>query len=327
MAADFNYTMTSTDDAISIFMGVMLTLITFIGVPLNMKAIKYLREGSSCQFRLIEQLPISMCFCNLIQVFPLYILNAACAFARKWILGLPMCQLMGFWVHFNANSSIWHLVAYAMEQRRAVGFNTNINFSWSSTANWKKYAPFVLVWMHGFFWSVIPFSGWSGYQFEGIGLSCSVTWESTDAGSISYTICILIFNFIIPVVIIAYCYLKIFTMFKSHIAGLSSSVAASTEARNRAKLHKLAVIACIMTGSFLFCWAPYAIVAVYMIFAQRRAPPVLVTLPAVFAKCSIVIYPSFIIMKKIAFKLRFHKAARPVVTRVNEQSVQAIAMA
>ena len=324
MASEFNYTMTSTDDAISIFMGVMFTLITFIGVPLNIKAIKDLREGSSSQFRLIEQLPISMCFCNLIQVFPLYILNAVCAFARKWILGLPMCQFMGFWVHFNANSSIWHLVAYALEQRRLVASNSNINSAQHNTANWKTYAPLVLVWMHGFFWSVIPFSGWCGYQFEGIGLSCSVTWERTDAGSISYTICILIFNFIIPVVVIAYCYLKIFMMFKSHIAGLPSSLAASTEARNKAKLHKLAVIACVMTGSFLFCWAPYAMVGMYMIFMQRPALPLLVTLPALFAKCSVVIFPAFIVMKKAAFKLRLNEAARPVVTKTNEHPVQAV---
>ena len=324
MAADFNYKMTSSDEVASILMGVMFSLITFIGVPINIKAIRALRQRSSIQFKLIEQLPISMCFCNLIQAFPLYILYAICAFARSWILGFPLCQFTGFWVHFNANSSIWHLVAYALEQRRAAGINNNINLAWNNTANWKKYTPLILAWIHGFFWSVIPFSGWCGYQFEGIGLSCSVTWEKTDAGSISYTTCILIFNFIIPVVVIAYCYTKIFMAFKNHVTGLSSPLATSTQARNKEKLRKLAVITCVMTGSFLFCWAPYAIVAVYMIFAQRQAPPVLVTLPAVFAKCSIVIYPSFIVMKTAAFKLRLNEAARPVVTKITAHPVQEV---
>ena len=318
MTADFEYKMNSADEAISIFMGVMFAIIICLSIPLNISAINILKKRSKRQLKLIEMIPISMCFCNLIQTFPLYILYAICAFARKWILGFPMCQFMGFWVHFNANSSIWHLVAYSLEQRRAVGSDNNLNIAWHDIADWKKYTTLALAWLHGLFWSIIPFTGWCGYQFEGLGSSCSVTWEYTDAGSVTYTICILIFNFIFPCVIIANCYLKIFLNFKSHVSSLSSSIAASTQVRNKIRLRKLATVGGLMTGSFLFSWAPYAVIAVYMVCIQRPAHPILVTVPAVFAKCSVVIYPSFIIMRKSTFKLRWGEVSRPIVTKANE---------
>ena len=322
MAADFAYDMNGTEQGISIFLGIMFTLIACIGVPINIGAIKALRQRSNTQFKLIEQIPVSMCFCNLIQTFPIYILYAVCAFARKWILGFPMCQFMGFWVHFNANSSIWHLVAYALEQRRAVGSDNSICLAWQNIANWKRYSILALIWLHGLFWSIIPFTGWCGYQFEGLGLSCSITWESTDSGSVSYTVCILIFNFVIPVVVIINCYLKIFNKFRNHISSLSSPVAASSQARNKIKLRKLAVVGCLMTGTFLFAWAPYAIVGVYMVFMQKPANPILVTVPALFAKFSVIIYPSFILLKKSTFKLRIGETSRPVVTKTNEQQTR-----
>ena len=303
MATSVDYKMNSIEEGFSIGLGVMFLLITCFGVPINIAAIKTLKKQTSNHLKLMEQIPISMCVCNIIHMFPIYLLHALCAFYRKWILGLPICQFMGFWVHFNGNSSIWHLVLYALEQRRLVCSDHNINPAMDNTAAWKKYAKLSFAWLHGLFWSIIPFSGWCGYQYEGLGLSCSVTWEYTDAGSLTYTISILIFNFIFPMVIIINCYTKIFLKFKTHVDCQSSSIVTSAQARNKVKLRKLAVIVCFMSGSFIFAWAPYAGVAVYMLFTQRRAHPILVTLPAGFAKCSVVIFPIFILLKKSVFKL------------------------
>lgn len=325
MGDDFEYTMTDADRAISIFIGVMFVIITCFGVPVNILAIKVLKKNSSHQLKLIEQIPISMCASNLIQLFPLYLILSISAFKQKWVFGFPFCQFSGFWVHFHSNASIWHLVAYAMEQRRAVGSERSVTAAWNNMNKWKKYLVVSLVWLHGLFWSIIPFSGWCGYAFEGLGLSCSVTWESRDNGSLSYTISILLFNFLIPIVIIANCYLKIFSHFKNHIVNLSLPLDSSIQARNRVKLRKLAVVGSFMTGSFLFAWAPYAAVGLYMIFTQQRAPAMLVTLPAVFAKCSVVIYPLVIILKRSAFKLRFGNTSqsRQIVTRTVEQQTNA----
>lgn len=318
MANDFEHEFTKADEGVSIFIGIMYVLITTFGLPINISAIKLLRKHGSAQFKLIEQIPISMCICNILQMFPLYILYSICAFRCKWVLGFPFCQFMGFWVHFNANSSIWHLVAYALEQQRAVGSDNGVNLAWQNVADWKKYLTLLLVWFQGLFWSIIPFSGWCGYQFEGLGLSCSITWEEPDVGSISYTVCIFLVNFIFPTVIIVSCYFKIFTKFKNHIVNLSSPLATSAQVRNKAKLRKLAVVGCFMTGSFLFSWAPYAAVGLFMVLTQRKAHPILVSLPAVFAKCSVIIYPCFILLKKSAFKLKIGETSRGIISKINE---------
>jgi r-opsin len=59
------------------------------------------------------------------------------------------------------------------------------------------------------FWTLMPVIGWSTYDYEGTGASCSIKWEERSLNVISYNITILIFVYLIPVIIIIIMNVKI----------------------------------------------------------------------------------------------------------------------
>lgn len=55
---------------------------------------------------------------------------------------------------------------------------------------------------YGLFWSTMPLFGWSHYSLEANNLFCSVEWHERTLNVQSYNVCMFIFVFFIPLVII-----------------------------------------------------------------------------------------------------------------------------
>lgn len=51
-----------------------------------------------------------------------------------------------------------------------------------------------------FFWSIVPFLGWSHYTVEGAQIGCSVEWNIRTFNVVSYNIAITIFVFLLPLI-------------------------------------------------------------------------------------------------------------------------------
>lgn len=289
------------EKAVTIFVGVVLVMLNCFGVPINIAAIKMLAKRGTG--KLVDKLPISMCICNLIQMFPLYLLNAVACFRNRWLYGEVGCYIYGFWVNYTANVLIWHLASYAIEQRKAVNNSAAASQAWRHTPGWQQLLVLSLIWLQGLFWGIAPFAKWGGYELEGLQISCSVAWERTDTSSLLYTIMLFMASFVLPVLIIIYCYVSIFKRFRTHVESMPSSISTvNNAARNQAKLRKLALIGVFMTASFVFAWSPYAIGAIATIIRKKTIHPILATLPAVFAKCSCIIYPTIMLLKRASFK-------------------------
>ena len=58
-------------------------------------------------------------------------------------------------------------------------------------------------------WSALPFFGWSYYSLEGGLTSCSVEWASQEWNVYSYNVTIFVFAFLIPLIFIVYCNIKL----------------------------------------------------------------------------------------------------------------------
>lgn len=67
----------------------------------------------------------------------------------------------------------------------------------------------LLVWFFCLFWAVAPLLGWSSYGPEGVQTSCSLAWEERSWSNYSYLILYTLLCFILPVIIIIYCYSKV----------------------------------------------------------------------------------------------------------------------
>ena len=151
--------------------------------------------------------------------------------------------------------------------------------------------------------------GWSGYGFDGIGISCSIRWQSGDTGNISYTILLLILAFVAPVIIICFAYMKIYQKVNSHNRSIFQNLRhvvlkekANTEITMLTihqglsqfvmfKEGRIAKVGFIMASAFCLAWLPYAVVSMMAVRGSSSISPLAATIPAIIAKSSTCYFP------------------------------------
>uniref|UniRef100_A0A803T2G6 G-protein coupled receptors family 1 profile domain-containing protein n=1 Tax=Anolis carolinensis TaxID=28377 RepID=A0A803T2G6_ANOCA len=151
-------------------------------------------------------------------------------------------------------------------------------------------------WLYSLIWTVPPLIGWSSYGLEGAGTSCSVRWTSETLESVTYIICLFIFCLAIPVLVMIYCYARLFYAVKQ-VGKLRK-----TSARKR-EFHVLFMIITTII-CYLICWMPYGVIALLATFGRPGlVSPVASVIPSILAKSSTVFNPIiYILMNKQFYK-------------------------
>lgn len=141
--------------------------------------------------------------------------------ANRWLWGWTGCVLHGFSVYFLGLSNLYILAAISVDRYIVIAKPlqaSNINYRVVSLA-------LFLCYFFGFFWSAVPFVGWSSYAFEGAGTACSVSYDYNDPSAFSYNIAIFFNCYLIPIFIMVYSYYFVYMTvsdFVSTIFQLSS---------------------------------------------------------------------------------------------------------
>ena len=182
-------------------------------------------------------------------------------------------------------------------------------YSPTKTSCGKKCLIIGICWIYALFWAVLPLFGWSSYGLEGVGIGCSIKWQSRDVGNISYTVLLFVFAFLIPVGIICVTYLKIYQKVKDHnncVLRNMHQVGKQEEANPRAptldfdqgrshlvmcKEKRIAKIGFIMACGFCLAWTPYAVVSMMSVKNPSLVSPLAATIPAILAKSSTCYFP------------------------------------
>ncbi|KAK0180935.1 hypothetical protein PV327_003264 [Microctonus hyperodae] len=138
------------------------------------------------------------------------------------------------------------------------------------------------VWIYAFSLSLPPIIGWGKYGPESLNISCSVEWENYSSRNASYIIYLFVLGSIIPIAIIIACYLSIIQHLKK------STVRIGLCKKRDMKVIKMVVL---MTVSFIITWTPYSFVALALCGFNYRASPLVLVLPCLFAKSSIIYNP------------------------------------
>ena len=155
----------------------------------------------------------------------------------------------------------------------------------------------------------MPLVGWSSYGIEGIEVSCSLAWNLRTVSNISYIICLFIFSYIAPIVVICFTYYRIWQIIKRQsqvkISPENQSGHHSNEDRS---LHKgVAIVGLLTTSLFLLAWTPYAIVS-FVSFVNPAAVTLLqATIPALIAKSSVIYFPLVYAAKHTEFQAECRK--------------------
>ncbi|CAF0813866.1 unnamed protein product [Didymodactylos carnosus] len=140
------------------------------------------------------------------------------------------------------------------------------------------------------FWTLLPVVGWSYYDYEGTGVSCSIKWEEQSLNVTSYNMTILVTVYLVPVIIMIVVNVKVYLLVRNH--NRENFLWNKRDANTKRKLkveHEVAKTVIFIIGGFLLAWSPYACVVFVGAFINPKLiPPIVGTTPAIFAKTSLV---------------------------------------
>ena len=274
-----------------IFVGFSLVsaLIFLVSVPLNsLVLLVFYRNKHLCNPPNVFLISVaaSDLFCS-VSTLPFYVV--ANAYGR-WIYGDVGCTLIAFVACLSGLASLMHLAAASYERYVALVHPLN------SQKFTVRYAARIslAMWLYALFWSLMPLCGWSGFEQEGIGTSCSVRWKSRRMLDLSYNICLLLACYVLPVSVMCFSYVKCCREIKTgaksakELWGRSSRFTRKTFETER----RMARLFGVMTLAFLGAWTPYAVVSfIAMIGGPHVISDVAASTPAFLAKTSACLTP------------------------------------
>ena len=274
-----------------IFVGFSLVsaLIFSVSVPLNsLVLLVFYRNKHLCNPPNVFLISVaaSDLFCS-VSTLPFYVV--ANAYGR-WIYGDVGCTLIAFVACLSGLASLMHLAAASYERYVALVHPLN------SQKFTVRYAARIslAMWLYALFWSLMPLCGWSGFEQEGIGTSCSVRWKSRRMLDLSYNICLLLACYVLPVSVMCFSYVKCCREIKTgaksakELWGRSSRFTRKTFETER----RMARLFGVMTLAFLGAWTPYAVVSfIAMIGGPHVISDVAASTPAFLAKTSACLSP------------------------------------
>ncbi|XP_047435655.1 opsin-5-like isoform X2 [Mugil cephalus] len=122
----------------------------------------------------------------------------------------------------------------------------------------------LLIWITAGFWSGAPLFGWGGYKDRGYG-TCEIDWTKANYSSVyrSYIICIFIFCFFVPVLIMLFCYVSIIKTVKR---GNALSSEGDLTDRQRKIERDVTIVSIVICTAFILAWSPYAVVSMWSAF-------------------------------------------------------------
>ena len=217
----------------------------------------------------------------------------------EWLFGESGCTGYGFTTALFGLSSMMHLAGVAYE--RYFTFCKLLDGNETQFSKKKAIALSIMLWCYSFFWSLMPVIGWSSYTQEGVGTSCAINWRSKEATNVSFSLCLILACFILPVTVIVYCYYKSYKLFYQyalHNGGNNTHADQQVFEEER----KMAWITVAMTAGFLSAWTPYALSSIVAMVKPTLISDSTASIPAYIAKSSFCYSP--IIYAFMSKKLR-----------------------
>nr|AAX99143.1 UV-sensitive pigment [Notothenia angustata] len=263
----------------TIFMG----FVFFVGTPLNVLVLFVTLKHKKLRVPL-NYILVNVSFAGFI--FTTFSVSQVfiCSARGYYFLGLTLCKLEAAMGAIAGLVTSWSLAVLSLERYFVICKPLGA-FTFG-----KEHALGAVgfTWFMGVGCATPPFYGWSRYIPEGLGCACGPDWytHNEEYHCTSYTFFLLVTCFVMPISVIIFCYSQLLMTLRAVAAQQAESV--STQKAEK-EVSRMIVV---MVGSFVVCYAPYALSALY--FAYSTDPNKdyrLVTIPAMFSKSSCVYNP------------------------------------
>ena len=120
----------------------------------------------------------------------------------------------------------------------------------------QAWALLTVVWTWSLIIGVLPVLGWNKYSHTALNTMCKISFSEGRG----YILLVIITCFLIPLLIMFYCYLRIFLKVRSHKKQLHRWNYNSEGQRNFKRETKTAQVVFTVLFVFIVCWSPFVIV-------------------------------------------------------------------
>ncbi|XP_012621651.2 visual pigment-like receptor peropsin [Microcebus murinus] len=224
-----------------------------------------------------------------------YPMSAASDLYGSWKFGYAGCQIYAGLNIFFGMASIGLLTVVAMDR-----YLTICRPDIGRRMTTHTYVGMILgAWVNGLFWAVMPITGWAGYAPDPTGATCTINWRKNDASFVSYTMTVIAVNFVMPLMVMFYCYFHVTRSMKRHTAA-NGAGSWHGDWSDQVDVTKMSVI---MICMFLVAWSPYAIVCLWASFGNpEKIPPSMAIIAPLFAKSSTFYNPCIYVVANKKFR-------------------------
>uniref|UniRef100_A0A3B5AXE7 Opsin-5-like n=1 Tax=Stegastes partitus TaxID=144197 RepID=A0A3B5AXE7_9TELE len=119
----------------------------------------------------------------------------------------------------------------------------------------------LLIWVTAGFWAGAPLLGWGSYTDRGYG-TCEIDWaKASYSGAYrSFIVSILVCCFLVPVLVMLFCYVSIINTVKR---GNALSAEGDLTDRQRKIERDVTIVSIVICTAFILAWSPYAVVSMW----------------------------------------------------------------
>lgn len=224
-----------------------------------------------------------------------YPMSAASDLHGSWKFGNVGCQIYAGLNIFFGMASIGLLTVVAIDRYLTI-CRPDIGRRITSY----HYAAMILAaWINAVFWSIMPIVGWSSYAPDPTGATCTINWRKNDMSFVSYTMTVVVVNFIVPLMVMFYCYYNVSRTMKGY-DNRNSLGGGNVDWSDQADVTKMSVVMILM---FLIAWSPYSIVCLWSSFGDpKQISPAMAIIAPLFAKSSTFYNPCIYVIANKKFR-------------------------
>ncbi|XP_078587021.1 visual pigment-like receptor peropsin [Branchiostoma floridae x Branchiostoma japonicum] len=264
---------------------IYLTLLGIVAVGGNVMAIIVFVTEKEFRKKEHNSLLLNMALADLgVSIFG-YPASTVSGYAGRWVLGEVWCVIYAFVCYTFSMVTMNTLCAISIYR-----YIVMCTPQYAHLLTHRRTMYVILVtWLYSLVFTVPPLVGVNYYTFEPIRIICSLNWNVRYPGETAYTVLTIFFGYVVYVVIMGYCYCKIY--FKSK--NLKFGALASDKAKKavRKDILKASLMCMTMVVSFLIAWTPYAVSSTWDILTEEDLPIIATILPSLFAKSSCMMNP------------------------------------
>ncbi|XP_011481683.1 pinopsin [Oryzias latipes] len=230
-------------------------------------------------------------------------LSFAASVRGRWLTGPHGCRWYGF---CNALFGVVSLVSLSLlsYERHSALFSSIQSYS----SQYRRARLAVAVsWLYSLAWTLPPLLGWSSYGPEGPGTICSVQWQQRSGSARSYVICLFIFCLLLPLLLMFFCYGRILLA----VRGVETRGSRTNQSPAEWREGRVLLMVTAMVTSYLLCWMPYGVVAIFASFGRPgMVSPAATLVPSLLAKTSTALNPIIYVLLNDQFSRCFYYMTR-----------------